>query len=125
MQPLLTQRQASEMLALSERWPEVRALWSEFVDLSSKQILVEDEVIPDDIPLMELADKVVRGKVKLAQQQLRMLIEMLPYIAPKLSATAIATMDGKTFAEALNRAKRSKSPPLLNGPVEEQLPPKF
>ena len=64
--------------------------------------------------------------MKLAQQQLRMLIEMLPYIAPKLSATAIATMDGKTFAEALNRAiKRSKSPPLLNGPVEEQLPPKF
>jgi hypothetical protein len=110
MQPLLTQRQASEMLALSERWPEVRALWSEFVDLRSKQILVEDEVIPDDIPLMELADKVVRGKVKLAQQQLRMLIEMLPYIAPKLSATAIATMDGKTFAEALDRAiERSKS----------------
>ena len=107
MQPLLTQRQASEVLALSERWP---ALWSEFVDLSSKQILVEDEVIPDDIPLMELADKVVRGKVKLAQQQLRMLIEMLPYIAPKLSATAIATMDGKTFAEALDRAiERSKS----------------
>ena len=98
------------MLALSERWPEVRALWSEFVDLSSKQILVEDEVIPDDIPLMELADKVVRGKVKLAKQQLRMLIEMLPYIAPKLSATAIATMDGKTFAEALDRAiERSKS----------------
>ena len=59
---------------------------------------------------MELADKVVRGKVKLAQQQLRMLIEMLPYIAPKLSATAIATMDGKTFAEALDRAiERSKS----------------
>jgi len=110
MQPLLTQRQASEMLALSERWPEVRALWSEFVDLSSKQILVEDAVTPDDIPLMELADKVVRRKVKLAQQQLRMLIEMLPYIAPKLSATAIATMDGKTFAEALDRAiERSKS----------------
>ena len=107
MQPLLTQRQASEMLALSERWPEVRALWSEFVDLSSKQILVEDEVIPDDIPLMELADKVVRGKVKHRTATV-MLIEMLPYIAPKLSATAIATMDGKTFAEALDRA-RSKS----------------
>ena len=69
---------------------------------------------------MELADKVVRGKVKLAQQQLRMLIEMLPYIAPKLSATAIATMDGGSFAEALERAiLRSHSPgPLLNGPVE-------
>jgi hypothetical protein len=61
---------------------------------------VQDEVIPDNIPLMELADRVVRGKLKLSPPQQRMLIEMLPYIAPKLSATAIATMDGKTFAEA-------------------------
>jgi hypothetical protein len=83
---------------------------------------VQDEVIPDDIPLMELADRVVRGKMKLSPPQQRMLIEMLPYIAPKLSATAIATMDGKSFAEALERAiERSKSPPRLNGPVE-QLP---
>jgi len=35
---------------------------TEFVDLSSKQILVEDEVIPDDIPLMELADKLFAGR---------------------------------------------------------------
>jgi hypothetical protein len=49
-----------------------------------------------------------------------MLIEMLPYIAPKLSATAIATMDGKTFAEALDRAiERSNGPLLLNSRVEE------
>jgi len=83
---------------------------------------VQDEVIPDDIPLMELADRVIRGKIRLSPPQQRMLIEMLPYIAPKLSATAIATMDGKTFAEALDRAiERSKSPPRLNGPVE-QLP---
>ena len=75
-------------------------------------------VIPDDIPLMELADKVVRGKIKLTPSQQRMLIEMLPYIAPKLSATAIATMDGQTFAEALERCiLRSKSPPQLNSPV--------
>src|SRR6516164_2960503 len=85
---------------------------------------VQDEVIPDDIPLMELADRVVRGKVKLSPPQQRMLIEMLPYIAPKLSATAIATMDGKSFAEALERCiERSRQPvPLLNGPVEP-LPP--
>ena len=46
---------------------------------------------------------------------------MLPYIAPKLSATAIATLDGQTFAQALERCiERSKSTvPLLNGPVEE------
>src|SRR6516164_4168944 len=81
---------------------------------------VQDEVIPDNIPLMELADRVVRGKVKLSPPQQRMLIEMLPYIAPKLSATAIATMDGKTFAEALDRAiERSNGPLLLNSRVEE------
>src|SRR5262249_43410617 len=81
---------------------------------------VQDEVIPDNIPLMELADRVVRGKIRLSPPQQRMLIEMLPYIVPKLSATAIATMDGKTFAEALERAiEISNSPPRLNGPVEE------
>ena len=92
---------------------------TELVDLSSKQI-AGNEVIPDDVPLMELADRVVRGKIKLSPPQQRMLIEMLPYIAPKLSATAIATMDGKSFAEALDRCiERSKSPPMLNGPLEE------
>jgi len=96
---------------------------TELVDLSSKQIVQLDEVIPDNIPLMELADRVVRGKIKLSPQQQRMLIEMLPYIAPKLSATAIAAMDGKSFAEALDRAiERSKSPLLLNGPAPPELP---
>jgi NADPH:quinone reductase-like Zn-dependent oxidoreductase len=50
----------------------------------------------------------------------------MPYENPKLSGTAIATMDGKTFAEALERAiERSKSPPLLNAPTiqHEQLVP--
>jgi hypothetical protein len=80
---------------------------------------VQDEIIPDDIPLMKLADSVVRGKIKLSPQQQRMLIEMLPYTAPKLSATAIATMDGQTFAEALDRCiERSKGPVLLNSPAE-------
>jgi len=40
----------------------------------------------------------------------------------KLSATAIAiaTMDGKSFAEALDRAiERSKLPPMLNAPTTE------
>jgi hypothetical protein len=80
------------------------------MSILDQAVILQDEVIPDDVPLMKLADSVVRGKVKLSPQQQRMLIEMLPYIAPKLSATAIATMDGKTFAEALDRAiERSKS----------------
>ena len=51
---------------------------------------------------------------------MRAAIEALPFEVPKLSATAIATMDGKTFAEALERCiERSTSPvPRLNGPVE-------
>jgi hypothetical protein len=53
--------------------------------------------------------------------RLRAAIEAAPYKHPKLSATAIATMDGKSFAEALERAiERSKSPPpLLNAPTIE------
>jgi hypothetical protein len=91
------------------------------MSILDQAVIVQDQVIPDDIPLMELADKVVRGKVKLSPQQQRMLIEMLPYIAPKLSATANVLFDGtKSFAEALDRCiERSKQPvPLLNGAVE-------
>lgn len=43
-----------------------------------------------------------------------------------MSAVTIATLDGKTFAEALDRAiERSKSPPMLNAPTieHEQLVP--
>ena len=47
----------------------------------------------------------------------------MPYETPKLSATAIVTMDGKSFAEALERAiERSKQPALLNGPAPPELP---
>src|SRR5262249_33162729 len=89
---------------------------------------VQDEVIPDDVPLMELADRVVRGKIRLSPPQQRMLIEMLPYIAPKLSATAIATLDGLDFAAALDRCiERSgikkplplPPPKVINGTVEQ------
>jgi hypothetical protein len=48
----------------------------------------DEQTIPDNIPLIELADMVVRGKVKLSPPQQRMLIEMLPFVAPKLTAVA-------------------------------------
>jgi hypothetical protein len=52
--------------------------------------------------------------------RLRAAIEGAPYRHPKLSAAAIGHFDGQTFAQALERAiERSKSPPMLNGPVEE------
>ena len=58
--------------------------------------------------------------------RMRAAIEAAPYKHPKLSAAAIGHFEGKTFAEALERAiERSKSPiPLLNSPTieHEQLP---
>jgi hypothetical protein len=88
------------------------------------EIAEERLVVPDDMDLWDIAVAVVRGKLTLSPQQMRVLIEMFPYLRPKLSATAIATMDGKSFAEALERClERSRSPvPRLNGPVEP-LPP--
>src|SRR6516164_8791355 len=56
--------------------------------------------IPDDISLDEIADRVVRGKLKLTPPQMRLLIELLPYYKPKL--TAVAHFQG-SFYEALER----------------------
>jgi hypothetical protein len=52
--------------------------------------------------------------------RLRAAIEAAPYRHPKLSLSAVAAMNGQSFAEALERAiARSQSPPQLNGPVVE------
>jgi hypothetical protein len=79
-----------------------------------EQQKVEPE-LPEGITALPLLQMAYRGKVQLTAQQARCAIEALPYETPKLSATAIATMDGKTFAEALERAiERSKGPVMLN-----------
>src|SRR5262249_40694532 len=64
---------------------------------------VEPE-LPEGIMALELLQLAYRGKIRLTPQQARCAIESLPYETPKLSATAIATMDGKEFAAALDRA---------------------
>jgi len=77
----------------------------------------QSSVIPDDIPLLELADSVVRGKMELSPPQMRLLIELLPYHAPKLTAVATAALDGNSFGELLDRAiarqERAKQPPPI------------
>ena len=56
--------------------------------------------------------------------RMRAAIECLAFETPKLSVASIATMDGKSLADALDRAiarseiARNGSVPLLNGPVE-------
>ena len=83
----------------------------------------EEPELPEGITALELLRLAYRGKIKLTPQQARCAIESLPYENPKLSATAIATMDGQTFAEALDRCiARSQGPLLLNGPAPPELP---
>ncbi len=83
----------------------------------------KQEPIPDDIPLLELADMAVRGKVKLGPQQMRMLIEMLPFIAPKLSAVALNAQIGADFAARLDRcierSAAAKFPRLIEAKANE------
>ena len=51
--------------------------------------------LPEGIMALELLQLAYRGKIKLTPQQARCAIESLPYETPKLSATAIATMNGE------------------------------
>jgi hypothetical protein len=75
--------------------------------------------LPDNITALPLLQMAYRGQVQLTPQQMRATIEALPFEVPKLSATAIASMDEKSFAAALDRAiERSHGPVRLNGPVE-------
>jgi hypothetical protein len=80
-------------------------------------------VLPEGTTAKEALRMVYRGEIVLSPQQMRAAIESLPYENPKLSATAIATMDGQSFAEALDRCiARSQGPLLLNGPAPPELP---
>jgi hypothetical protein len=61
---------------------------------------------------------VVRGKIKLSRPQMRMLIEMLPFAAPKLSAVGYMR-EADTFATRLDRAiERSSRAKLIEARVE-------
>jgi hypothetical protein len=76
----------------------------EVFDQIAAEATQDEQSIPSDIPLMELADMVVRGKVKLSPPQQRMLIEMLPFVAPKMSAVAVGYLSAEDFASRLERA---------------------
>jgi hypothetical protein len=72
--------------------------------IEAHQQRLEPEPIPDNIPLPELAEQVVRGKVKLSREQMRMLIELLPFYMPKLSAIGVGVLNDQNFASRLDRA---------------------
>ena len=70
-----------------------------------------------EIRALGYLQSIYRDAMEATTVRMRAAIECLPFENPKLSATAIATMDGATFAQALDRCleRSSKPPPLLNG----------
>jgi hypothetical protein len=54
--------------------------------------------------MLELAQAVVRGKIALSPQQQRMLIELLPFHAPKQSATTTVNLDMGALDRAIERS---------------------
>ena len=76
----------------------------------------EAEPIPDDISIPELAEQVARGKRKVSAQQMRMLVELLPYYSPKLTAVAVGHLTSQDFYSRLDRAvERSDRARLIDG----------
>jgi transposase len=53
--------------------------------IEAEELRQRVEQIPDHISLQELAEQVVRRKVKLTPAQQRMLIELFPFYMPELS----------------------------------------
>ncbi|MFZ2080524.1 MAG: hypothetical protein WAV38_28525 [Xanthobacteraceae bacterium] len=87
---------------------------SALAELEEEEELIE--LAPGEISL-DFLRRIYRGTQQPMSLRMRAAIEALPFEKPKLSATAIATMDGKTFAEALERCiERSRNPPMLNPP---------
>jgi hypothetical protein len=70
-----------------------------------------------DVTPLEFLEAVYSDEELPLTVRMRAAIEAAPYRHPKLSAAAIATIDGQSFAEALDRCiERSKAPLRLNPP---------
>jgi hypothetical protein len=74
---------------------------------------------------LEYLQGIYNDPTQSTSMRMRAAIECLPFENPKLSATAVTTMDGKSFAQALERAiNRSKAPTPIRTLIDHQpLPP--
>jgi hypothetical protein len=89
---------------------------TETVRIDRQEMLLEELCVPDNVSIPELAEQVVRGKIKLSPVQQRMLIELLPFYMPKLSAVGVGYITGNDFASRLERCiERSNRAKLIEG----------
>ena len=66
--------------------------------------LEQEPAVPEGETSLQLLQAIYRDKRQPLNVRVRCAIESLPFEVPKLSATAVAAIDGQTFAEALERA---------------------
>jgi hypothetical protein len=77
----------------------------------------------DDLKALAYLQSIYRNPMEATTTRMRAAIECLPFENPKLSATAIATLDGNSFAEALERCiARSGTKPLSLSKVIDATP---
>jgi hypothetical protein len=90
------------------------------VDGALAELEEEEPIVPEGETSLLLLQAIYKDKKQPLNMTVRCAIEALPFEVPKLSATAIASMDEKLFAAVLERAiERSRSPPMLNPPTIE------
>ena len=79
----------------------------------------------DKLKALEILQLVYRGKLEVTPMQMRALGIAIGFESPKLSATAVSSMDGDHFAAMLERAiARSKEPLTIeHQPNDRSLPP--
>jgi hypothetical protein len=79
----------------------------------------------DELSAHKILQLVYRGKLEVTPMQMRALGIAIGFESPKLSATAVSSMDGDHFAAMLERAiARSRAPLLIeHQPTERELPP--
>jgi hypothetical protein len=80
----------------------------------------EEPEAPADATALELLRAVYRNPAQPLPVRIRCAVEALPYENPKLSAVAVASMSGESFAGALDRAiTRSRSVPTIEAKAVE------
>src|SRR6516165_7980823 len=99
---------------------------AELIEAHQKRLDVP-ELIPDEGPegdtSLQLLQNVYRNRKQPLNVRVRCAVEALVHEYPRVSAVAVTSMSGQSFAEALERAiARSKAPLALNAPVIEHEP---